>query len=232
MSFASFIKMYPAVGWIRGDVETAAGALAEINDLRKELDVANAKLAAARISPPPGTEGLAQGQDSFDITAYAETHVRGSETDDWGSWIWKRWTGNQDAKPTWDALFSALGPSLLDEAEQKALRSQVNAWFTRRYGSRFRAAVRKDAEAAGDEVVAFKGTKLQLSEDDFGTLIVQLKALGLIQRSERKRSVSDKGAYWTLSPFGDTHLTTLRAIHRTGAATDTENSGEDEEEEE
>jgi Domain of unknown function (DUF4062) len=147
MSFASFTNTYPAVGWIRGDVETAAGAFAEINQLRKQLDEANARLASARVSPPPGVEDLAQGADRFEVAVSGETRVRGSETDEWGDWDWKEWGGGQDVEPTWDELFSALGPSLLDEVEQRRLLAQANGWLTRRYGARFRAAVRKDAEA-------------------------------------------------------------------------------------
>jgi hypothetical protein len=232
MSFASFTKTYPAVGWIRGDVETAAGALAEINDLRKQLDTARAQLAATRISPPPGVEGLAQGDDAFQLTIQAATQVRGTETDYRGQWIWKTWTGGHDVEPTWDELFSALGPNLLDEAEQRALRQRADAWFSRRFGAEFRALVRVDAEKAGDLVGGFRRTKFELSDDDFGTLVVQLKALGLIQRSDRKRSVSDKGTYWTLTPYGDTHLTTLRAIHKSAEPKPTGEDDEAEPEEE
>lgn len=229
LSFANFTKTYPAVGWIRGDVETATSALAEINDLRKQLDAASARLAAARVSPPPGTEGLAQGSDRFALDLYAETEGRGDEKDHRDAWVWKKWTGAQDAEPTWDELFSALGPSLLDEAAERALRKQANAWFTRRFGDAFRVEVRRQAKKAGENVVAFRGTQLSLTDDDFGTLLVQLKGLGLIQRSERKRSVSDRGTYWELTPYGDTHLTTLRAIHRGAPSDDDEGTHEPEE---
>jgi hypothetical protein len=217
MSFASFIKRYPAVGWIRGDTETAAGAAAEINGLRKRLDEANAQLAATRFAPPPGTAGLSQGADGFQVEVYGETKVRGSESESWDTFDWTTWSGGHAIRPTWDELFSALGPALLEESEQRALRREVNSWITRTYGAEFRADVRKRSEAEGNEVAGYRGTKIALSDDDFGTLVVQLRALGLIQRSDRKRSVNDKGTYWTLTPYGDTHLTTLRAIQRNTA---------------
>jgi hypothetical protein len=234
MSFASFTKTYPAVGWIRGDVETAAGALAEINDLRKQLDVARAQLAATRVSPPPGVEGLAQGDDPIKLTVKATTQVRSAKRDEYGDWDWTIWSGAYEIAPTWNELFSALGPSLLDEAEQRALHRHADGWLARRFGPGFRAVVRTRANKKTEQIEGFRRTTLLLSDDDFGTLVVQLKALGLIQRSDRKRSVSDKGAYWTLTPYGDTHLTTLRAIHRTGDAVhpDAEDLAPDEEEEE
>jgi DNA-binding PadR family transcriptional regulator len=54
--------------------------------------------------------------------------------------------------------------------------------------------------------------RTSINVDEFGTLIIQLRALGLIEKSERDRSVKDRGSYWTLTPYGDQHLTTLRAI--------------------
>ena len=108
MSFASFTKMYPTVGWIRGDVETAAGALAEINQLRKQLERAQQQLASVRSSPPPGTEGLAQGDDRFEIEIVGRTEVRG-ESGPYGP-EYTTWSGPEGINPTWDELFSALGP--------------------------------------------------------------------------------------------------------------------------
>ena len=211
LSFASFTKSYPATGWIRGDVETAAGALSEINDLRKQLDAAKAQLTTARTSPPPGVEDLEQGSDSFVATASAATKTRDETKTSWGSWVWQDWTGAQEVDPTWDELFSAIGPTLLDEAEQMALLNRLNVSLAKGWGAEFRKDVRDQIEATGATVAAFSGTSVKLSTDDFGTVLVQLRALGLIQRSDRKRSISDKGTYWTLTPYGDTHLTTLRA---------------------
>jgi DNA-binding PadR family transcriptional regulator len=80
---------------------------------------------------------------------------------------------------------------------------------------------------------SFRNTTVRLTDDDFGTVLVQLRALGLITRSDRKRSVKDRGAYWTLTPYGDEHLTTLRAISRDPApAPEGEGEGEGEGEDE
>jgi uncharacterized protein involved in exopolysaccharide biosynthesis len=40
LSYANFRQTYPAVGWVRGDVQTATETLAELNELRKQLDTA------------------------------------------------------------------------------------------------------------------------------------------------------------------------------------------------
>jgi hypothetical protein len=211
-SFVKIQKSHPAVGWIRGDVETATSALAEINDLRKQLDVARQQIASSKEEPPPGTSDLAQGSDEFRPTLPAETeaHYEGA-----GQYDWATWTGSSNALVTWDELFAAVGPDLLDEVEQKTLRRNLNSWLFARFGPKWRQAVEKKAKDDGGRAIdRFRGARLTLTDEDFGTVIVQLRALGLIHRSERKRAVSDKGTYWSLTPFGDTRLTTLRALRR------------------
>lgn len=51
-----------------------------------------------------------------------------------------------------------------------------------------------------------------LHREDFQTVKVQFRALGLIAKSEKARSVKDSDTYWTLTPYGDEVITRLRAI--------------------
>jgi hypothetical protein len=55
----------------------------------------------------------------------------------------------------------------------------------------------------------------EISDHDFQTITIQLRALGLIVRSLKQRSLRDTDTYWTLTLFGDQVLTTLRAIRKT-----------------
>jgi hypothetical protein len=231
MSFASFTKTYPAIGWIRGDVETATGALVELNDLRKQLDAARAQLITARTSPPAGVEDLEQGADSFIVHAVGQTSARDATAVTKFNTGWKELNGLHQIDPTWDELFSTIGPTLLDEAEQQVLHARINGMITEQWGGRFRRDLRKQIEADGGTIEGFRNTRLRLTPDDFGTVLIQLRALGLIQKSERKRSISDKGAYWTLTPYGDTHLTTLRAIRKHSDVPDGDPEAEEPEEE-
>ena len=100
-----------------------------------------------------------------------------------------------------------------DEAEERALRARLINWLGEQYGSLAREMLTDEVERE-DKDQEIDEFKLELPVDDFGTLLIQFRALGLIENSERKRSVSDKGTYWTLTAYGDAHLTTLRAIHR------------------
>lgn len=51
-----------------------------------------------------------------------------------------------------------------------------------------------------------------LLEDDFQTIKIQLLALGLIQKSSKRRSLKDTATYWSLTPYGEHYLTVLKAI--------------------
>ncbi len=56
--------------------------------------------------------------------------------------------------------------------------------------------------------------QVDVSDADFHTIRVQLRALGLIEQSTRARSVKDTATYWTLTAFGDDVMMKLRAVRR------------------
>jgi hypothetical protein len=230
LSYANFRQTYPAVGWVRGDVQTSAEALGELNELRKQLEATEERLESVQTGPPPGTDNLSQGGDQVEFAISAETTIRTGGERFGGTEL----TVPVEAVVTWDDILSAVGPMLLDEARQAAVKNRLSAWLTGRYGGRVRREARVYVEKKGEVVSGFRGTSVSLSEDDFGTVLVQLRALGLITRSDRKRSVKDSGTYWTLTPYGDGHLTTLRAISRESPqdADDADESGDEEDEEE
>jgi hypothetical protein len=67
----------------------------------------------------------------------------------------------------------------------------------------------REKELEGQELVNF-----EIEDTDFHSIKVQLRAVGLIARSTRNRSVKDTSTYWALTPYGDSVMTNLRAIRR------------------
>ena len=53
-----------------------------------------------------------------------------------------------------------------------------------------------------------------INDEDFQTIKVQLRALGLINKNDKNRSVKDTKTYWTLTPYGDSVMNRLRAIEK------------------
>ena len=218
------------MGWIRGDSGTSTETLTELNDLRKQVAEMEQQRASARRGPPEGAERLAQGEDVVDFRPKFKVDV--TKSADISSNDASTISGRIRSPITWDDLFSAIGPDMFDEASEPVLRTRIDSWLADTFADEARnlaeGYVSKTMKRKVDHSVV---GEIVLSNADFGTLIVQLRALGLIAKSERGRSVKDTATYWTLTPYGDDHLTLLRAIER-DAPSQTEDEDEDEDEQE
>jgi len=220
-SFVKLQKTHPAVGWVRGDVQTSTQSLEELNDLRKRLDEAETKLTAVRNGPPTGIEALSQGTDKLKLPVSVQFTVTDQAFRERG------WSEEIDVETDWNGIFGAIGTSLLDEANQDDLRKRLESWAASHAYAE--AVERKDAWLAEQDFVAQLDNyrKAVISGDDFDTIILQLRALGLIVMSDRKRSLKDVGTYWTLTPYGDEQLVALRALRRSeSVATEQEQPSE------
>jgi len=111
-------------------------------------------------------------------------------------YVTERWS----AAATWDDLFRDLGPALINEATDRK---------------------------CGDIVVRFHGfaeppdgklgSNVELDQESLNEVLIQFRALGLIQPGVRKRGVNDRNSYWAITPKGDKHLVSLLARRKTAA---------------
>lgn len=203
------MKRSPQVGWVRADEVPTGAAVADVLTLRDRIAELEAEAAADRSSPPAGTEEFAQGDDETEI----EVRFRAYERGDLG------FTGTSytlAVMVTWSELFAAVAPTLLDEATDRQLRRAIEEFV----GSTARVTLAQNEEFKERSV-----DQLTVNRASVDTCIVQFRALGLFRESTRKRSVTDKGQYWSLTPYGDTLMTLLRAIRRPGVAVDEKMSG-------
>ena len=74
--------------------------------------------------------------------------------------------------------------------------------------------LKRELESAIASFAGIRQRNIAINNEDFQTLKVQFIALGLIRKSEKKRSVRDSGTYWELTPFGETKMMQLRALKR------------------
>jgi plasmid replication initiation protein len=189
-SLIKLIKDFPAIGWVRADRLLDEGSTLEILNLRKQIDILEKKLLEIRTSAPGGTENLAQGEDLYEF----EFTYKATKKD--------RTFKNQRAtfKITWDEMFSLISPLMINEAAESDLKSVINSIIKSRA-----------------DVILESSTTMQdpkIIQTYFHTLLVQFKALGLIIQSKKNKSVKDTETYWTLTPYGDTIMTKLRAIKK------------------
>ena len=97
---------------------------------------------------------------------------------------------------TWDDIIALLGPTMIQEASDTQLRDQL-------------------AQKIKDVSLIQQYDRVKVKEEPFQTIKVQLLALGVMQKSMKKRAISDTDTYWSLTPFGEHYTMTLKAIRVT-----------------
>lgn len=189
-------KRHPATGWVRADQVPSEANIREVLSLRKKVSTLEAEIKRIRTEAPPGTENLMHGSDTialkFRFTADPGTYL-------------ERKSYKAVIHPTWDDIFGGVAPILINEASEFQLRTAFRRYFEQFAEEDFE----EDEELKGHRLSNFK-----FKEEDIDTCIIQLRALGLIRESERKRSITDTDTYWTLTPFGDRVMVQLRAVKK------------------
>ena len=204
-SLVKLIKNTPAIGWIRAD-QVGETVSAEILRLRNRIEELEVGIQASRETAPAGSETLAQGDDLFqvDFTVLA-TEKKTVTAFDLISNPPERIIYNDNFKASWNDIFSAVAPLMIDEAPDYKIKDGLNSFARER--NRERLQKRKDLALYGL-------SEFEVKDDSFQTIKVQFRALGLISKSQRPRSVKDTDTYWALTPYGDAVMTRLRAIRR------------------
>lgn len=197
-SLVKLIKTTPAVGWVRGDLVPELPAAEEILRLRTRIEELEAGLRAARTQAPEGTASLAQGEDEVDVAFTFDASAN--------EFSLTKTSFCHKITTTWDDLFAAVSPLMIHETSDRDFRLQVSGFLRDQAIDDLRKM---------EKLASLKNfTNFKVTDTDFQTIKVQLRALGLITMSTKPRSIKDSEAYWTLTPYGDTVMTRLRAIGR------------------
>lgn len=202
-SLIKLIKNNPAIGWVKADLLPDQSTAEEMLKLRKRIETLETELTETRSTTATNSQHLAQGDDSIELRF--TLGVFKSNT------AWSPDKSLDDIyATTWNQIFSLLSPFLIDEASDSIMKKELERFIVQETKSRYTNL---------DDKVGFKVVKIDrfnLNGDDFNTIKVQLLALRLMSKSSKKkpRSVNDKSAYWTLTPYGERIMTELRAIRR------------------
>jgi hypothetical protein len=194
------IKRHPTVGWVRADAVASGATLVELLTLKNRVAELEREAVSIRDKPPVGSEHLAQDEDQFECSV-AFTGRDKTERYPYPSDIRYR----ASITPTWNAIFAAVAPCMINEARDQTLRNAFTSYLQQESYKAF--AQRKEFKERA--LVDFK-----FSSIDIDTCMIQLRALGLIQASDKKRSLKDSNTYWTLTPYGNTLMVQLRAIRK------------------
>ncbi len=192
-SLIQLIRTTPAVGWVRADELPTKDATLELLKLRQRVEDLQSELGRARTTAPKGSENLAQGEELHPLNhSFRSRNSR---------YEYCNYTGI--FKTTWNKIFGVLAPLMINEADDYVLKSAMDN-FVR--DQTIEGLYRKES------LQQCELSNFELSDTDFQTIKVQLRALGLIAKSEKTRSIKDTNTYWTLTPYGDEVMTRLRAI--------------------
>ena len=207
-------KKHPGIGWVRGNQVPTREATEEILSLRKQIDHLETKLNEVRTEAPPGTEDLARGDDTFEVSFLA-TEDRSSlggfgGFDPLGS-EQPFWKAPYSAPLRWNDIFYTVLPLMIIESDEAAMRNaleqrclpEIQSYFSKSRLSQLENPYPRDAVL-----------ECHIDNECFRTILIQLRALGLLQESRRVRGGKDTGPYWTLTPFGDNVLNKVRAVKR------------------
>jgi len=200
----SEFKRHPKIGWVRADRVPSGTTLADVLALRNRVSELEAELNRIRTEAPPGTEELMQGDDIFEI----HCNLSVSAGDLFKGDLFRRTDYPGTIRPTWNEIFAAVAPVLINEATKSDIRSALLTYLTPLAQRTLKAP---EAEEGKEFWV------LTIRGHEFDTCLVQLRALGLIRESHRKRGVRDTKTYWTLTPYGDRLMVQLRSLRRTGS---------------
>ena len=186
------IKNNPRPGWVRGDHAMTPETRAEIAEL-------NAKIAQFEKKEVEGSASISAQMDvSF---AHGQEQVELSLRHK-GSAGYARQEEVGDLTYTWDEIVEVLGPTMIDEAPEPALRETFNKHML--------SDIQSDTEEGW--TAGWGQESAEISDRSWGAIIVQLRALRLITTGTKKRTVSDKAVYWKLTAAGDEYLVSLRAV--------------------
>jgi hypothetical protein len=223
LSFSTFVRTYPAVGWVRGDAGDSPETLRKLTSAQEEIAGLRGQLHKSAVEPPPEAKGLADRDERLTVGATIRIKIN-NLTDD--SEISPNQTLEGKLSLSWNEILSALGPAMLDEASQQDLSTRFKNAVEEVNRSRAGSQARRWLLGAGREnykdsngnagSVPQVTTSLVVPDHYFETALLQLEALGIIENGSRKRPVADHFVYWTLTPWGRTRLTRLRAV-RAGA---------------
>lgn len=195
-SLVRLIKDKPGVGWVKASFLPSEDTTKEILELTKQIDLLNEEIAKSKTKAPEGTEEFSQGDDIIPIefTFTAE-----------GDWKTGSVSYQTTIDLTWNEIFAEISPLMIDESTEGPIKAKINSIIRLRKYKELEKIYKKDNRVPND---------FKIKDNDYQTIKIQFRALNLITESIRKRGVHDKSSYWTLTPYGDTMMTRLRAIRK------------------
>ena len=190
-SLVQTMQSHPAIGWVKASAMMGEEASHEIVRLSKRVHELEDIVTKSVVQSPPGADLLAQGKDPLSLR-YEIKIYRDQQSFSTHSLVYTT---------SWDTLFSSLLPAIFGGCNEAKIRAVINGVLTR---SIHRDGLTESGKDLLEESVKYY---LQVFVEDVETVVVQLRALGLIV-------IQDMWETWTLTPLGNQVLYELKAVKR------------------
>jgi hypothetical protein len=182
---------YPAVGWVSADRVANVEVLGEINQLRKQ----NSDLGAALANYKKMLADLSLRPSFKDLAELdEEVTLKGI--------FWRNYSASYvpwSVKTTWRKAFAYVSPYLIKHPNEEAVKTVLTS------------ALFRDADH-------MEGIRESLDDQDFQTVGVQLRALGLVKIEYSESTTGSMGLFWSLTDAGERLMLELRTVPTTKLA--------------
>lgn len=186
-----YVKQNPAPGWVRAGQVTDLNQAREMQEMRARLDELEQEREDWVMARRPAVGDLAKGSDAVVVQYSCNVYIKGDCK-----------VTMSEARMTWNDVFAAVGPHLMNEAPEATMRQAVEEMIAGR--------ALNDVQAVLPKAHAVRN--IVLSTHAFNQIKIHMRALGLIRKSSRKDPQGH--TWWVLTAHGDQTMTSLLAVRR------------------
>lgn len=199
-ALSNAMRKYKGVGWVRGDQAMTLETQQEIINLRQKVAQLESEKLAAETSLVEDVNELAQGSESITLQLWVDDDSY--PTNQRLPRIYVKCT------TTWDGIFKAIGPKLIDEATEQDIRTRCRRHL-------FNAQFISKEDVTAIIAIQDKGSlDYGILDASWDQVLMQLISLNLIDTGTKRRELKDSNKYFGLTQKGQRHLMKLRAIKK------------------
>lgn len=201
ISLIRAIKDNPRTGWVRGDKAMSEETEREILRLRAELAEAREKSQSLIRESAQAIDRskLSQGNDQLSVPLQVWSKDYYSDARVW-----------VNCRVSWNQILTAIGPAMIDEATEAEVEEKLELCL---YFGEMADEDRAVVEKIGNPALGVAG-------EDFETIVVHFRSLGIVESGTKKRVASDSNRYLRLTPFGVDKLAALKVVSKGEASND------------
>ena len=153
-SLSLAVIQYPAIGWVRANLQSTVESLQQENELRKEI--AGLKDYAAKLE-----EKLAENDTLKDLASLDDIITIRLQHTKWSSTIHMDVTKRYNLEISWGELFESFAPRLMGNPNEKLAKKYFE-------------------EVLGEKVEEISGGIISVNKEDFDTVKIQFIALKVV----------------------------------------------------